>query len=89
MLRPEFKGLMNGIVHDHSRSGASVYVEPFEVVEQNNLMASLADEEREAIFRVFKILTEEIRLSLKDLISNFETLAELDAYQARAMDQSG
>lgn len=84
LLRPEFKGLMNGIVHDHSRSGASVYVEPFEVVEQNNLMASLADEEREAIFRVFKILTEEIRLSLKDLQSNFETLAELDAYQARA-----
>lgn len=84
LLRPEFKGLLKGIIHDHSRSGASVYVEPFEVVEQNNRMASLADEERDAILQVFRRLTEEIRSSLEPLIRNFEALTELDAYQARA-----
>ena len=84
LLRPEFKGLMNGIVHDHSRSGFSVYVEPFDVVEHNNRMASLADEERDAILQVYRKLTDEIRASLEDLIGNFEALSELDAYQAKA-----
>lgn len=83
LLRPEFKGVMNGIVHDHSRSGASVYVEPFDVVEQNNRMASLADEEREAVLQVFKRLTEEIRASLEHLIENYNVLIDLDGFQAR------
>ncbi|MFH0960998.1 MAG: endonuclease MutS2 [Pseudomonadota bacterium] len=84
LLRPEFKGLLSGIVHDHSRSGASVYVEPFEVVEDNNRMASLADEEREAVIKVYRWLTEEIKNSIDELSENFETLTGLDSYQAKA-----
>jgi len=63
LLRPEFKGLLEGIIHDHSRSGASVYVEPFDVVEFNNQVASLMDEERDEIRRIMKDLTDEIDLS--------------------------
>lgn len=84
LLRPEFKGLINGIVHDHSRSGASVYVEPFEVVEDNNRMASLADEERDAVLKVYIWLTEEIKNSVDQLKENFDTLSELDCCQAKA-----
>ncbi|MGC8658593.1 MAG: endonuclease MutS2 [Desulfomonilaceae bacterium] len=83
LLRPEFKGVLDGIVHDHSRSGASVYVEPFDVVEQNNRMASLADEEREAILQVYRRLTDEVRLSLENLVHDYNTLVELDGFQAR------
>lgn len=84
LLRPEFKGLLNGIVHDHSRSGASVYVEPFEVVQENNRMASLADEEREAVLSIYRWLTAEIRNSVEELNIAFETLTEIDSYQAKA-----
>jgi len=85
LLRPEFKGLLDGIVHDHSRSGESVYVEPLHVVELNNEVASLADEERDEIRRIFKELTDEIR-SVKDtLLSNNDVLSDLDAFQARAL----
>jgi len=85
LLKPEFKGILSGIVHDHSRSGASVYVEPFQVVELNNQVASLADEERDEIRRIMKELTDEIR-SVKDVLSaDYEVLAELDAFQARAL----
>ncbi len=85
LLRPEFKGVLPGIVHDHSRSGASVYVEPLGVVELNNQVAGFLDEEREEIRRIFRELTEEIRASGKDLAGNYHMLAELDAYQARAL----
>ncbi len=84
LLRPEFKGLLDGIIHDHSRSGASVYVEPLNVVELNNEVASLMDEERDEIRRIFAELTEEIRQSLDEMSRNYRTLAWLDAFQARA-----
>lgn len=85
LLRPEFKGLLHGIVHDHSRSGASVYVEPLDVVELNNQVASLMDEEREEIRRILKDLTEELRSALDALQEDYYVLALLDAFQARAL----
>lgn len=85
LLRPEFKGMLEGIVHDHSRSGASVYVEPLEVVEQNNEVASLMDEEREEIRVILREVTDEIRAAKDDLLIDYEALASLDAYQARAL----
>ncbi|MEW6113351.1 MAG: endonuclease MutS2 [Thermodesulfobacteriota bacterium] len=84
LLRPEFKGYLDGIVHDHSRSGASVYVEPLRVVELNNQVASLLDEEREEIRRIFKELTGEIRIVREELSENYRLLSRLDAFQARA-----
>lgn len=84
LLRPEFKGLLEGIVHDRSRSGASVYVEPLGVVDLNNQAASLMDEERGEIHRIFRELTEEVRDSLEELWGNYDSLAGLDALQARA-----
>jgi DNA mismatch repair protein MutS2 len=85
LLKPEFKGVVNGIVHDHSRSGASVYVEPLTAVDLNNEMASLADEEREEIRKVFQELTEEARESLDELSMDYEILIELDTLQAAAL----
>ncbi|MEW6350547.1 MAG: endonuclease MutS2 [Thermodesulfobacteriota bacterium] len=85
LLRPDFKGLLDGIIHDHSRSGQSVYVEPLEVVELNNQVASLADEEQEEIRRILRELTGQIRDSKEDLLRDFLALVELDALQARAL----
>ncbi len=85
LLRPDFRGLLDGIIHDHSRSGQSVYVEPLEVVELNNQVASLADEEQEEIRRILRELTEEIRNAKDSLLRNFRILVELDALQARAV----
>ncbi|MGO9570752.1 MAG: endonuclease MutS2 [Desulfomonilaceae bacterium] len=85
LLRPEFKGLLDGIVHDHSRSGASVYVEPLHVVEFNNQVASLMDEEREEIHRIFLELTEEIRSERDAILEDYKILTWMDAFQSRAL----
>lgn len=85
LLRPEFKGLLDGIVHDHSRSGASVYVEPFGVVELNNEVAALIDEERDEIRRIFKELTGEVRGVCDTIEEDYGILTRLDAFQARAL----
>jgi DNA mismatch repair protein MutS2 len=85
LLRPEFKGLLDGIVHDHSRSGASVYVEPFSAVELNNQVASLKDEERDEILRLFAELTQDIRTNREGVLQDYDALTWLDAFQARAL----
>ncbi|MCA1961033.1 MAG: Smr/MutS family protein [Desulfomonile sp.] len=85
LLRPEFKGLLDGIIHDNSRSGASVYVEPLDVVELNNQVASLIDEDREEVLRIFRELTGWIRESLDAIAADYDLLVELDALQARAL----
>ncbi len=85
LLRPEFKGVLDGIVHDHSRSGASVYVEPLNAVELNNQVASLLDEERDEILRIFAELTQTIRSQREEIGQNYQSLTWLDAFQARAL----
>jgi DNA mismatch repair protein MutS2 len=85
LLKPGFKGYLKGIVHDHSRSGASVYVEPLAVLDLNNQAASLVDEEREEIRRIFQQLTDDIRTEVDVLAANYEELGILDGYQARAL----
>jgi DNA mismatch repair protein MutS2 len=85
LLRPEFKGLLEGIVHDHSRSGASVYVEPLSAVELNNQVATLLDEERDEILRIFAELTQGLRAQRDTIAENYHCLIRMDSFQARAL----
>jgi DNA mismatch repair protein MutS2 len=85
LLKPHFRGKLDGIIHDHSRSGSSVYVEPFEVVEANNKVAVLADEQRAAVRKVLVELTDAVRSHRHQLLENYERLVQLDAFQARAL----
>jgi DNA mismatch repair protein MutS2 len=78
------KGRMRGIVHDRSQSGATLFIEPEAVVEDNNELVQAGREEETEILRVLGELTEAVRQvapALQDLIDG---LAELDLVFARA-----
>ena len=40
-LKPDYQRLLRGIVHDHSSSGATVFVEPLDVLDLNNHLVEL------------------------------------------------
>jgi DNA mismatch repair protein MutS2 len=61
------KGRMRGIVHDRSQSGATIFVEPESVVEDNNELVDLARDEDAEILRVLAALTDAVREALPEL----------------------
>lgn len=48
-VKSEFKGAMQGLVHDQSASGQTLFIEPLAVVELNNELKTLLIEEQQEI----------------------------------------
>lgn len=75
---------VEGIVHDSSASGLTVYIEPAVVVElSNRVRMTLSEIERE-ILRILEELSSKAREKHDEILSSFEALIELDFIMARA-----
>ncbi len=83
-LRADAKGRVKGIVHDHSGTGATLWVEPLHTVELNNSYRTLQIEEQEEINRVLKALSAQIAEQSESIQRVVERMAELDLIFARA-----
>lgn len=73
-----------GIVHDKSKSGATLFVEPLAVVGLNNQLRELTLEEEKEIERILKEITSLIRMELNDLEITIKALQRLDFVHAKA-----
>ncbi len=73
-----------GIVHDRSKSGATLFVEPLVAVGLNNQLRELALEEEKEIDRILKEITSMIRAELEDLKITIKALQRLDFIHAKA-----
>ena len=78
LVKPHFKKRFQGIVHDRSSSGQTLYVEPLSVVELNNRLRELKKEEAEEIRRILRELSNLARSYLTEIESSFRTLVEID-----------
>lgn len=83
-LRAEFKGRIKSIVHDQSASGATLFVEPIGVVEQNNKYRELQLAERDEERRILAELSHQVGLNAYELEQTVDVIAELDLTFARA-----
>ena len=83
-VKNEYKNQVKGIVHDESASGETVFIEPMQVVEMNNKIASLKEEEKREIDRIIKNVSLTID-SYYDILSlDYENLILLDIIFAKA-----
>lgn len=83
-VRADCRGRVRGIIHDSSKSGETVFIEPLEILEQTNHLAELRVREREEVHRILMRLTGHVRDEMNVLLSNAELLAELDMTHAKA-----
>jgi len=82
-VSPGVKRKINGIVHDESATGKTVFIEPTEVVEANNRIRELEAEERREIIRILTVFSDEVRPHVKDILESFQFLATIDFIQAK------
>jgi DNA mismatch repair protein MutS2 len=83
-LRTHMKNRVDGIVHDYSRTQATCYVEPIEVVKDNNKLSELSHIEKEEELRILRTLTIAVRDDADDLDKAQIILGRLDGLYARA-----
>lgn len=82
-VRSSSQSLVQGLVHDTSGSGQTVFMEPLEFLPLNNRLARLRSEEREEVLRILRDLTDLLRNASAELGEMFETLVFFDALLAR------
>ena len=83
-VKAEYKRSIRGFIHDRSQSGATVFIEPEEVLEMNNELRSLMLDEREEIERILSELSRAVGGMRAELERDTEVLAEADSFYARA-----
>ncbi|MDD2511082.1 MAG: endonuclease MutS2 [Syntrophomonas sp.] len=83
-VRQEFRHEVRGIIHDESASGATVFIEPVAVVENNNRIRALQRDEKREVERILRKLSEAVGQYRVEIAGNQELLSELDFIYARA-----
>lgn len=74
-----------GIVHDKSDSGATLFVEPFEVVELNNTLRQLIKDEEREILKILQKLTALVGEKAPEINDSVLILGKIDFIYARAV----
>ena len=77
-LQSDFKGRIQGIVHDQSSSGATLFIEPLAVVELNNRWHEFQLAERDEIQRILSELSRLVGSHAPQIIDMVAALADLD-----------
>lgn len=83
-VAPGLKHRIEGIVHDESATGRTVYIEPKEVVEANNKIRELEKDERQEIIRILIKMAERIRPHVGEMLDSYHFLAQIDFIHAKA-----
>ncbi|ALO14576.1 MutS2 protein [Salinivirga cyanobacteriivorans] len=84
-VKSSFRRKINGIVHDESTSGKTVYIEPQAIIEINNEIRDAEYREKREIIKILRDLADDIRPYIPDLIGFYNKLAIFDFIRAKAI----
>ncbi len=82
-VKEEYRYKFDGIVHDRSSTGQTLFMEPMVSVRLNNDLAELMAAEKQEIQEILRALTEEVRKSSEVTRNNCHLATELEFIFAR------
>ena len=83
-VKAESKGAVPGILHDSSATGATVFIEPMAVVEENNRLRELAAAEKDEIEKILAAFSERVAEYAAEIQENQQVIRETDELFAKA-----
>jgi DNA mismatch repair protein MutS2 len=83
-IKTDMRGRIPGIVHDVSASGATIFLEPRELVELNNSIKVADLEVEREVQRILRELTSLVAYRAEEISQGIEVLAECDVVRAKA-----
>lgn len=83
-VKAEYKNHVNGMVHDQSATGSTLFIEPMAVIQLNNELRSLEIQEQKEIEAVLADLSNQLSPFIEELRINLELLTQLDFIFAKA-----
>lgn len=84
LVKEQHRNRAQGVVHDQSASGATLFMEPIETLELNNRMRRLYLTEKHEIERILTDLTNDIRQADEALETNLRLAVRFDNIFTRA-----
>ena len=82
-VKQEYRSFFPGMVHDQSKGGATLFIEPQGVVELNNKLRELEVEEQLEIARILADLSSRVAEHYREIRSNLKLLTKLDFIMAK------
>lgn len=83
-VKAEYRQDFNGIVHDQSASGQTLYIEPTSVVEMNNQISRLRNDEAVERERILTELTGQVAVDADSILIAESVMGQIDFLIAKA-----
>lgn len=80
----EYKRKIEGVIHDESATGKTVYIEPSEVMPINNAIFNLYTDRKKEIYKVLRDLCAQIRPYAEELSIIESVLIQMDLIRAKS-----
>ena len=82
-VKAEYRNQVNGMIHDQSSTGSTVFIEPMAIVKLNNDLKELYAQEQEEIQVILARLSVDVAEYIDEIRTNYHVLTELDFIFAR------
>ena len=82
-VKAEYRSQVQGLIHDQSASGSTLFIEPMAIVKLNNDLKELYVQEQDEIRKILASLSEEAAQYLEEIRTDYRSLTDLDFIFAR------
>lgn len=82
-VKAEYRSQVQGMIHDQSATGSTLFIEPMSVVKLNNDLKELFGKEQEEIQVILARLSEDVADYVEQIRINYKAMTELDFIFAR------